>query len=192
MIDGREIGRYRLSWAGSFLEYDVEKIHSCRRRDIFDASEKLFFRRVGEGLIATYDNAQFYALNTLVVLTPKAAYAGPIKAVLGWFNSRCINWYFRTFLKSSKRTFSEIQARQVAQLPFPKTLANGDRGAASLSQRVDTILSLRNRLATEQLPQRREQIQREIDATDRQIDQLVYQLYGLTDDEIAIVEAATG
>jgi hypothetical protein len=28
-------------------------------------------------------------------------------------------------------------------------------------------------------------------ATDRQIDQLVYQLYGLTDDEIRIVEEAT-
>ena len=36
-----------------------------------------------------------------------------------------------------------------------------------------------------------EQIQREIDATDRQIDQLVYQLYALTDDEIHIVEDAT-
>ena len=31
-------------------------------------------------------------------------------------------------------------------------------------------------------------IQRQIDATDRQIDTLVYQLYGLTDDEIKIVE----
>jgi hypothetical protein len=31
----------------------------------------------------------------------------------------------------------------------------------------------------------------QIDATDRQIDQLVYQLYGLTDDEIRIVEEAT-
>jgi outer membrane lipopolysaccharide assembly protein LptE/RlpB len=34
-------------------------------------------------------------------------------------------------------------------------------------------------------------IQRQIDATDRQIDQLVYELYGLTDDEIRIVEQAT-
>ncbi len=51
--------------------------------------------------------------------------------------------------------------------------------------------SLHKRLAAEQLPQRREQIQREIDATDRQIDQRVYQLYGLTDDEIRIVEEAT-
>jgi len=31
--------------------------------------------------------------------------------------------------------------------------------------------------------------QRLIDAPDRQIDQLVYELYGLTDDEIAFVEA---
>ena len=34
-------------------------------------------------------------------------------------------------------------------------------------------------------------IQRQIDGTDRQIDQLVYELYGLTDDEIRIVEEAT-
>jgi hypothetical protein len=32
-------------------------------------------------------------------------------------------------------------------------------------------------------------IQRQIDSTDRQIDRLVYDLYNLTDDEIAIVEA---
>ena len=31
-------------------------------------------------------------------------------------------------------------------------------------------------------------LQRQIDATDRQIDNLVYELYGLTDDEIKIVE----
>lgn len=34
-------------------------------------------------------------------------------------------------------------------------------------------------------------LQRDIAATDRAIDQLVYQLYGLTADEIAIVESAT-
>ncbi len=34
-------------------------------------------------------------------------------------------------------------------------------------------------------------IQRQIDATDRQIDQLVYELHGLTDDEIRLVEEAT-
>jgi hypothetical protein len=34
-------------------------------------------------------------------------------------------------------------------------------------------------------------IQRQIDTTDQQIDRLVYGLYGLTDDEVRIVEEAT-
>jgi len=39
--------------------------------------------------------------------------------------------------------------------------------------------------------QRREQVQREIAATDRQIDQLVYELYGMNAEEIRLVEEAT-
>ena len=31
-------------------------------------------------------------------------------------------------------------------------------------------------------------LQRQIEATDREIDRLVYELYGLTDEEIAVVE----
>ncbi len=33
----------------------------------------------------------------------------------------------------------------------------------------------------------KELLQRQIDATDRQIDRLVYELYGLTEEEIAMV-----
>jgi hypothetical protein len=38
----------------------------------------------------------------------------------------------------------------------------------------------------------KEVLQRQIEATDRQIDRLVYDLYGLTEEEIRIVEEATG
>ena len=37
-------------------------------------------------------------------------------------------------------------------------------------------------------PQESEMIQREIEATDAQIDRLVYELYGLTEEEIRVVE----
>jgi hypothetical protein len=53
---------------------------------------------------------------------------------------------------------------------------------------VDTMLQLHPRLATARTTHDREVIQRQIDATDQQINALVYQLYGLTDDEIKIVE----
>ncbi len=41
-------------------------------------------------------------------------------------------------------------------------------------------------------PQMKTILQRQIEAADRQLDGLVYELYGLTDDEIAIVETANG
>ena len=52
-------------------------------------------------------------------------------------------------------------------------------------------LDLHKHLAAAKTPTDKTAIQRQIDATDRQIDRLVYELYDLTDDEIRIVEEAT-
>jgi hypothetical protein len=57
-----------------------------------------------------------------------------------------------------------------------------------MTQLVDTMLQLHPRLAVVKSAHDRDLIQRQIDAADQQIDALVYQLYGLTDDEIKVVE----
>ena len=43
-------------------------------------------------------------------------------------------------------------------------------------------------LQSAKTPHDKNMLQRQIDATDKQIDRLVYELYGLTDEEIRIVE----
>ncbi len=53
---------------------------------------------------------------------------------------------------------------------------------------VERMLDLHRKLAAEQVPHVVTALQRQVEATDKQIDALVYELYGLTDDEIAIVE----
>ena len=53
---------------------------------------------------------------------------------------------------------------------------------------VDQMLSLNKQLSSAKTDHEKTALQRQIDATDRQIDQLVYELYGLTDEEIKIVE----
>lgn len=55
----------------------------------------------------------------------------------------------------------------------------------------EEILSLHKQLAAAKTPQEQTVLKRQIGATDRQIDQLVYELYGLTDEEIRIVEENT-
>ena len=55
---------------------------------------------------------------------------------------------------------------------------------------VETMLTLNERLAKTNTNHQQTIIQRQIDSTDRRIDQLVYKLYGLTAEEIQIVEEA--
>ncbi len=56
---------------------------------------------------------------------------------------------------------------------------------------VEGMLGLHKRLAATKSEHEKTMLHRQIAATDRHIDQLVYELYGLTDEEIKIVEEAT-
>jgi len=56
---------------------------------------------------------------------------------------------------------------------------------------VETMLALHKELADKKTEYEKTAIQRQIDATDRQIDNLVYELYELTEEEIRIVDGKT-
>ena len=56
---------------------------------------------------------------------------------------------------------------------------------------VRRMLDLNKKLPAAKTPHKKELITRDISATDRRIDELVCELYGLTDKEIRIVEEAT-
>jgi len=55
---------------------------------------------------------------------------------------------------------------------------------------VEQMLELHKKLGGTKLSNEKEIIQRRIDATDSEIDRLVYELYGLTNEEIKIVEGS--
>jgi hypothetical protein len=58
-------------------------------------------------------------------------------------------------------------------------------------QLAEQLPELHNRLSTAKTPQDKTSLERQISATDTQIDRLVYDLYGLTPQEIRIVETST-
>jgi hypothetical protein len=111
-------------------------------------------------------------------------------AVLGLLNSRIANFYFARVcaaLEGAHDRYLEFRAQYVDRFPVPPFQTARKR----LSALVDQMLKLHERLASAKAGHERDAIQRQIDATDAQIDRLVYDLYGLTDDEIKLVEEST-
>jgi len=56
---------------------------------------------------------------------------------------------------------------------------------------VESMLDLHRKLAAAKVPAEKTRIQRQINTTDKQIDNLTYDLYNLTEEEIKIVEEST-
>ena len=157
-----------------------------RNPDHFEGEKILIRKIVSHRLIATYISDTSYC-NTLVFVTrlkPKSKIH--YFHLLGILNSRFVGWYFRKkFQITADDTFPQIMRRDILQIPIPiSTSKNSDR----LVSLVEQMMSLHNRLKAVNSPTEKKVIQKQIEITDRQIDQLVYQLYELTDAEIAIVE----
>ena len=111
--------------------------------------------------------------------------------LLGLLCSKIMTFYFSRTLADGKQTFPKIKGSQIKQLPIhnidftnPTDKARHDK----MVELVERMLDLHKQLHAARLTQAQTLLQRQIDATDRQIDRLVYELYGLTEEEIKIVE----
>ena len=180
LLDGRNINKYAIRWDDVYIDYDLDRIHSCKRKDIFESSEKLMFRRVSSSLIFTYDNEQFFALNTLVVVNKIDNKIGPdLKFILGLMNSKLMNYVYSNKFKSTKTVFSEIQAGSVKELPIPKNNSEIENQIIELVEKVIYLKKLNNDSSEIE----------EIKEIEKEIDLLVYQLFDLTKEEVIIIES---
>ena len=111
------------------------------------------------------------------------------RTILGVLNSKLLGWYLQKISMRAYQTAMMYTKKYLVQLPIADGLVR--EPSVHLAGLVQRMLDLHQQLASAKTPVDKTALQRQIDATDRQIDQLVYELYGLTDDEIRIVEQAT-
>jgi len=114
--------------------------------------------------------------------------------VLGLLNSRLLFWVLENSSNVFRGGWITCTKQYFGELPIKELdlTAKSDRSRHdALVAHVERMMKLHADLAAAKSPDAQTHLQREIAATDRAIDQLVYQLYGLTRDEIALVEKAT-
>jgi len=193
---GSSVKPYLLTWENKYVCYDktLESNYTnqaFRDENIFLCDEKIFVRQVmgKERIHAVIDRDKFYADQTVYVLMPKNRIH--LEYFLGLICSKLVSYYFFNTISDRKQTFPKIKGIQIEQLPIrfvnfsiPSEKSVHDK----IVSFVTTILDLHKKLPHAKTDQEKTIIQRQIDSTDRRIDELVYELYGLTNDEIKIVE----
>jgi len=139
--------------------------------------ERLLFRRiVGDRLIGTFTDRDFVTSQLLQIVKPHNG--SQAKALLAILNSALIAYYFKKKYNRQDKTFPEIRIYELSSLPVPKIVASNV--ARDITRLVDETLNAKQRGA-----------ETDTSALEREIDQLVYALYGLTPEEIQIVEEST-
>ena len=116
-----------------------------------------------------------------------------IHYLLGVLNSRLLDWYAKLVNSRFGSGYYSFNRQYIEPLPVRPVdfsdLADKARHDRMVSL-VERMLELHKRLASARTSADREMYQHQIEATDCQIDTLVYELYGLTEDEIEIIEAS--
>ncbi|HVA45209.1 MAG TPA: N-6 DNA methylase [Pirellulales bacterium] len=213
-ISGRNLYRYSTRWEGNYVEWALAPEMYGAREEWFFESPKLMIRDITgtHRLELAVDFSGLYCDHTILCglrycdvapfrEVPKSAREASATYSLyllqGLLASRLISAYyywkltgegvrigggFHTYPKTIRQLpiidISRLSARQ-----NPMLVQIG-----SLSERMATLESQRLKA---RVPNEKTRLTREIDATDRQIDDLVFELYGLTPTEVALVHAAT-
>ncbi|HRU10868.1 MAG TPA: TaqI-like C-terminal specificity domain-containing protein [Thermoanaerobaculia bacterium] len=192
-IDGVNIQRYLLMSPREYVDFRPEAVKSGGKESVYER-ERVGVRQIGEVPVATLLPAGVYTLNTIYNIYPVKQTEYDLLFVLGLLVSRAGAWYWRQSFFDQKRTFPKIKKDALLRFPVaridfsdPADKARHDR----MVSLVQTMLDLHKRLAAAKTAHEKTILERQITATDHQIDQLVYKLYGLTADEIKIVEEAT-
>jgi len=200
---------YPLAW--KYLKENYDRLrarnnkdwHAFRRRnyDLGEGFGRILVPSIGKRLMAGYDaEGSFHFVGSggggggAYGLTLKPNVHVSQYYVLGVLNSRMADWLAKLANSRFGGGYYSFNRQYIEPIPIrPIDFKNSNDKASHdhLVALVERMLDLHKRSSGANTPADKDRLQRQIDVTDQEIDRLVYGLYGLTEEELAIVEAAS-
>ncbi len=192
-LDGVDVCRYVLGWSGEWLSYG-NWLAEPRRSVPFDG-DRILVRQIPASppylVHGVFTSDQFYNdINSMVIFAPSRS--ASLKFLLGAINSRLVSfWFEKKFDKLQRKIFPQFKVKELAEFPIPRIDLSKPADKArhdKLVMLVEKMLALTPKLRAAKTEAEKATLQNAVSKTDHDIDALVYELYALTPDEIALVE----
>ncbi len=191
-LKGRDLLRWGYRFGNHWLRNDyknyLQKNDTFRfSLDFLRRSPKIIYRQTADRIIATLDFNKYYLDKTVHLIVPKDGKQINLFFLLGILNSTFILYFYRETSREKGRTFAQVMTADVKKIPLKfNTIIE-----AKIGELVKTQLSLTERLYkidNFKLIDTSASIKEEIAKTDNKIDELVYKLYGITEEEKKVIE----
>ncbi|MBU4016411.1 Eco57I restriction-modification methylase domain-containing protein [Patescibacteria group bacterium] len=160
--------------------YPWYRFERPRNKAVFDSDEKIVVPYRAENNRFAYDNQQYFNdggdIRAIVINNDQFN----IKYVLGILNSKLIDWFYG-FIGKPKGKVREYFNNPLSLIPIKNIPKNNQNPFIEI---VNKILAITKSSDYLENPAKKE----EIKEYEKQIDQMVYKLYDLTDEEIKVVE----
>ena len=176
------ISRYGTLLPNGFVDYRPDAMRAHRKTARPGESSrferpKVVIARMGRDLIATFDDSSIYVKDAMLLLHPgdNKKY---LMTLIGFLNSTLLKFIYLNYFITI-----DVLKNAILSLPLPKLYYSDN-----LATLVGRMQILHKQLLDTRSNAEKELLMSQIEATDEQIDALVYELYGLTEEEIKIVE----
>ena len=189
VLDGKDINTYKINWKNVFVHYG-DWLHRKRNEKYF-LNPKILIRQIGKTPVATLDENNFYTLNTLYNIVSISDYS--LKYLLAIINSHLGKWFWLKNNSDFKTMFPKIKKSEIEAIPICKIDFKNQTEKSlyeEIAKNVDLILSLNEEISNTKLETKINQVKGKINHYESRINEIVYQLYGLTEEERKIVEIA--
>lgn len=187
-LEGKNISRYGFNWKGQWLRYG-EWLAAPRSFRLF-SSPRILVREIPSNppysIVSTYLE-EIYLNNRSIINILQKDKGLSLKYILGILNSKIMTFYhLNKSVKAQRDLFPKITLNDLRKFPI-KTAPEKQESVVEL---VDKILSLNNRLNEigDKKTDERAKIEEEIIKTDQELDELVYDIYGITENEKKLIE----
>jgi hypothetical protein len=159
--------------------------------DRFEVPEKIVLPDVTNRGTCFLDREKRWLLDTAYAITLKPNTSVDLRYILGILNSPLLTYFLKETGTALRGGYFRMKTAYLNPFPIRPINFSDQTDKTRHDQIVklaEQMLSLHKQLAAAKTPDEKTRIQRQIEATDHQIEQLVHELYGLTEKEIRIVE----
>jgi len=183
-LRGGDVNRYILTWNGkNWISYG-DWLAAPRKIEFFK-NERILIREItSPRILAAYTQEEYYN-NPSIINIINFKDINPY-FVLGIINSKLMSFYhMQNSPKAKKGLFPKILVNDVRNLPVKKTPKEKQ---STIINFVKQVIEVQAKIQSAKTEADKKTYQQKIEILDKQLDGEVYKLYGLSEEEIKIVE----